>query len=84
MSSEDRTKNPANSPGPGNTVDRLERLRQAVQQTPDSADAHNELGLALGEAGDLNGAAAELEKATRLAPDFAEAYYNLGITYLKW
>jgi tetratricopeptide (TPR) repeat protein len=65
------------------TKERLPRLRAAVQRAPQSAEAHNELGLALGEAGYLNAALAELELAARLDSSYAQAPYNLGITYVK-
>src|ERR1051326_1122491 len=40
---------------------KVDQLRAAARREPRSAQVHNELGLALGELGDLNGAAAEVE-----------------------
>jgi hypothetical protein len=65
------------------TPERLEELRAAVRRAPKSAQAHNDLGTALGDTGDLVGAAAELETAIRLKPNYAEAFYNPGMTYIK-
>jgi tetratricopeptide (TPR) repeat protein len=62
---------------------RVNELREAARRAPQSAEIHNELGLALGEAGDLAGAVAELNAATRLDGNFSQAHYNLGVTYLK-
>ncbi len=44
-------------------------LREAIQLNPNDAEAHAELGVALGNVGDPYGGARELEEAARLAPD---------------
>jgi Flp pilus assembly protein TadD len=45
---------------------------------PDNAMAHYNLGNALTDKGDLDGAIAEYRTALRLQPDNAVAHYNLG------
>ncbi len=52
-----------------------------VKKSPDSADAHNSLGLAYQSQGQLDRAAAEFQTASRLMPDYAEAHNNLGLAY---
>ena len=61
----------------------IEALRTAVQKAPNSAEARNELGIALGAKGYLDEALDQLRTATQLKPNYGEAHYNLGITYLK-
>jgi len=62
---------------------RVSRLREAWRRDPQSAEIHNELGLALGDAGDLAGALAELKTATQLDANYSQAHYNLAVTFLK-
>src|SRR5256885_8927971 len=45
---------------------------------PESADAHINLGIALGDIYDLPGALGEFSEALRLAPESALAHYNKG------
>jgi tetratricopeptide (TPR) repeat protein len=58
-------------------------MRLAVAQTPDSAEIHNKLGALLTQSGNLKAGIAEFEAAVRLNPDFAKAFYNLGVTNLS-
>jgi len=44
---------------------------------PDSAAAHNNLGVALASTGAVKEAAGHFQQAVRLQPDFAEARRNL-------
>ncbi len=53
-------------------------FRHALAVTPDDEMAHNNLGSALAEKGDSDGAIAQWLEALRLFPDFAEAHCNLG------
>ncbi|MDB3861683.1 tetratricopeptide repeat protein, partial [Paracoccaceae bacterium] len=50
----------------------------AVSIKPDTAEIHNNLGIALKEQGKLDEALGLFRKALSLKPDFAEAYYNMG------
>ena len=56
----------------------LEPLEKAVSLAPNSAEAHNDLGMALASLGRPADAIAHFEKAIALNPDFATAYNNLG------
>jgi tetratricopeptide (TPR) repeat protein len=53
-------------------------FREAVRLRPDFAEAHNNLGLVLLQAGEDEGAIASLREAVRLSPDYADARANLG------
>lgn len=64
------------------TQQKIANLRAAVRRAPGSAQAHNDLGIALGEAGNLPESIRELETAVRLKKDYAQAYYNLGIAWV--
>jgi len=59
----------------------LEEFRAAAQARPDFAEARNNYGVMLVEAGDFEGAVRELEAAVALAPDFIPARLNLGNAY---
>ena len=52
--------------------------REAIRLKPDDAAAHNMLGIALRESGDVRGAIAACREAIRLKPDLAAAHYALG------
>jgi tetratricopeptide (TPR) repeat protein len=52
--------------------------RVCVALRPQCAAAHNNLGYALHDKGDLDGAIAAFRKAIRLKKDYAMAHYNLG------
>jgi Flp pilus assembly protein TadD len=54
-------------------------LRQAVKLDPALVEAHFNLGLALGQRGDLEGASVQFRQATALRPDFAQAHLRLAI-----
>ena len=56
----------------------LAEYREAVQENPDDANAHNQLGVVLGHKGDAEGEIAEYREAIRAKPDYAEAHLNLG------
>src|SRR5579871_5739063 len=74
---------PAVSPAPSrsgippmnksNSESQLEMLWGKVRRFPNSAEAHNDFGVALGDSGDWDAALAELQTATRLKPDYAQA-----------
>ena len=52
--------------------------REAIRLKPDYAEAHNNLGTALRDKGQLDDAIASHSQAIRLKPDYAEAYGDLG------
>ena len=53
-------------------------FREAIRLRPDFAEAHNNLGLVLIQAGDDQAGIAALREAVRLGPDYADAHANLG------
>ena len=57
-------------------------LRKALQLKPNYPEAHNNLGVALKEQGDLTAAIASYKNALQLKPNHPEAHNNLG-TALK-
>ena len=58
-------------------------FRRATELDPAYAEAHNNLGNALRELGDLDEAERRLRRALALKPDYAEAHNNLGVVLLK-
>jgi len=55
-------------------------FRHAVSVTRDNWLAHNNLGLALSQAGKTQEAITQYELALQAKPDLAEVHYNLGVT----
>ena len=60
--------------------DALSAWQQTTKLLPDDADAHNNLGRALYDLGQLDGALASYRRAVQIRPDFVEAHANLGLT----
>jgi tetratricopeptide (TPR) repeat protein len=58
-------------------------LKEVCRLTPDDADAWNNYGLYLTEAGQINEAVDALDKAIALRKDFGKAFYNKGNTFAK-
>jgi len=56
----------------------IRSYRRAVELRPDFAEAHNSLGTALKEQGDLSEALLSYDSAIRIDPRYAEAHYNRG------
>jgi protein O-mannosyl-transferase len=57
----------------------LETLyRATIASRPDCFMAHNNLGIALSEKGEVDEAITQYQEALRLKPDYAEAHYGLG------
>jgi superkiller protein 3 len=69
-------------PVPGLDV-AIAELRRTIARSP-TAEAYNTLGRLLGVAGaDSPAVIAAFLEATRLQPDYAEAYNNLGLVYVQ-
>ncbi len=60
-----------------------EYYRRAVEAEPDSAEANNGLGLALGKRGQVADARKYLERAIELRRDYSDAINNLGVLYVQ-
>jgi tetratricopeptide (TPR) repeat protein len=60
-------------------ADAVIEFRKAVAAKPDSTTARINLGAALTQAGDLNGAAEQFEAAIRIEPEKGNAHYNLAV-----
>ncbi len=54
-------------------------LREGVRRVPDNGELHSSLGLLLAEEKRDAEAAAEMERAAKLAPTQARIWYNLGL-----
>ena len=63
----------------GELVEAVACYRRALELKPDSAEAHNNLGIALQDQGQFAEAVACYRRALELKPDYAEAHNNLGI-----
>jgi Tfp pilus assembly protein PilF len=59
-------------------TDAVGLLRRAASLRPDDALIHNNLGSALGESGDFEGARDAFRTASQVAPDLAVSWFNLG------
>ncbi|KAJ8598371.1 hypothetical protein CTAYLR_002971 [Chrysophaeum taylorii] len=57
--------------------------QQCIRLEPKMAEAYNNLGNALGEVGDAEGAIQFLLKAIKLKPRYADAYNNLASAHMK-
>lgn len=57
----------------------VEQLTEAVRLRPDSARAHNQLGMAFSRFLEVRPAREEFEKALELDPDLSEAHVNLSL-----
>lgn len=62
--------------------ERLERCLQKVEEKPDSAKAHYNLGLAYTELRKMTSAKEAYQKAVELEPGMVEAWVNLGGAHL--
>jgi arylsulfatase A-like enzyme/Flp pilus assembly protein TadD len=56
--------------------------QKALEMDPDYASAHNGLGSAFAQAGDIDAAISSWERAVELNPEFDYPLYNLGLAYL--
>ena len=68
----------------GRPVEAMTYLKEAVSEGGIAAPfAANVAGSLMFQLGDLKGAESHWRAAIKLKPDFAEAYYNLGVLYMK-
>jgi tetratricopeptide (TPR) repeat protein len=67
----------------GEPAKALPFARESVSIDPKSFAAHAAMAQALADSADLNGAIAEYEKASNLAPDSAEIHRKLGSAYAQ-
>ena len=58
------------------------QYQEALRLKPDYAEAHNNLGIALQDQGQLAEAVAQYQEALRLKPDYAEAHWNRALAWL--
>ncbi|MBN1657144.1 MAG: tetratricopeptide repeat protein [Anaerolineae bacterium] len=65
----------------GNLEEAMRVYKRALSLDPESAAAHNALGVAYGLSGDLDQAVFELLEALRIAPDNGTVHSNLCKTY---
>jgi tetratricopeptide (TPR) repeat protein len=63
----------------GRIQEAIKHYEQALLIKPDYADAHYNLGGALGQAGRMQEAIGQYEQALRLKPDYAEARAKLKL-----
>ena len=61
----------------GQTAEAIRQFREVIRLKPDYAEAHNNLGTALGLGGQTDEAIREFQEALRLKPNYAEARKNL-------
>jgi Flp pilus assembly protein TadD len=62
----------------GQLPEAITEYEVALKLTPESAQAHNNLGVALAMSGRVSDAIPHFAEAVRLQPDFAEARGNLA------
>ena len=58
--------------------DAIDQLRTSLQLMPDSADAYNNLGIALASQGQLEEAIDQFQQALKLQPALIDAQRNLA------
>lgn len=59
----------------------LDFLSRAAQLDPKDPKTQNQLGITLGQMGHREASETALRKAIQLAPNYAEAHYNLAVVY---
>ena len=67
--------------GSDTTEEAVVYINEALRLKPDSAGAHNDLGVALWTLGHIEEAVTQYNEALRLWPNFAEAQFNLGVAF---
>ncbi len=66
-----------------NPIARILALRRGILESPDSAEAHCDLGVAMIQTGDPKTAINYFKQAVKLDPNHERSYYNLGLCYHK-
>ena len=61
----------------------LENAQKKVQQNPNDAETHFELGIIYNNLSFYKDAIFSYKEAIRIKPDFLDAHFNLGLTYEK-
>ena len=61
----------------------LENAQKKVQQNPNDAETHFELGIIYNNLSFYQDAIFSYKEAIRIKPDFLDAHFNLGLTYEK-
>jgi tetratricopeptide (TPR) repeat protein len=61
----------------GNPTEAIPEFRETLRLAPSLADAHNNLGVALGSSDKLDEAIEEFRRALAINPGFADAQHNL-------
>jgi tetratricopeptide (TPR) repeat protein len=59
----------------------MREAQAALLQYKDDAEAHKNMGLAMGSTGKLDAAISEYREALRLKPDYSNVHYDLAIIY---
>ncbi|MFY9607813.1 MAG: CHAT domain-containing protein [Blastocatellia bacterium] len=67
----------------GKSAVALKRIRAAVKALPESAEAHNDLGVCLIQAGKIEEAIDEFEAALKQKTDMPEALFNRALCYRR-
>lgn len=83
IAAEDQIKNGLELVRQGRLDEGIELIEGAIQQVPDKADAHFNLGIAYTLKDALPKAIRAYQRAIRIDPKYGKAFYNLGTLYLK-
>jgi tetratricopeptide (TPR) repeat protein len=65
----------------GRLQESIEQFQLALRSKPDLPETHNNLGIALVQAGRPEEAIEQYKQAISLKPDYDKAYFNLGNAY---
>jgi tetratricopeptide (TPR) repeat protein len=64
--------------------DAIRNYREVLRSNPDSAEAHNNLGVVYETLGRYEDAEKEYQAALKIEPEYARAHNNLGVVYDKY
>jgi Flp pilus assembly protein TadD len=65
----------------GGSIEAMRYYRQTLAINPESAEAHNNLGVVLGSQGQIEEAILHFQQALAIRPEYADAHNNLGIAF---